>query len=334
MTDTPSRFGRIGIALLAVLAVVAGGTAVTAQEADGGQPTVELVAAGGGSGPATSFDVVASNVSGVGAYEYTVGVADDENATITRVTPGGNPPSFLTTVEYSDNRTSAFVRVAGADTNDSGPVSIGTVEFSEAVEREDLSLTVAALGDEQGESYDVRVPEPSESAYYQVDFVGGAPIEELGENATYSGQDRLLKYLHGSTEEPVTRVGGPFADENLTQCVTVESFDVADDEATVEFTVAAGCDLDLSLVSYEKTGPGWNASTASEQVLYDDAQGTFGPGNHTMTVELPGDPGTPVGDASDDSSTGSSDESTTESSGDSSAEASASAASPVHEVLA
>ncbi|MFD1514801.1 hypothetical protein [Halomarina rubra] len=306
-TDTPrlGRLGSIGVAVLAVLAVVVGGTAVTAQEGDGGQPTVDLVAVDpAADGTSDTFAVVAENVSGVGAYEYTVRVEGDEPGTVEELVPGGNPPEFFTTVEYRDGDTTAFARVVGAETNDSGPVSIGTLTFSEAVEREDLSLSVAALGDAEGESYDVRVDEPTESAYYQVDFVAGSPIVDLGENGTYSEQARLLAYLHGSTEEPVSRVGGPIADENLTQCVSVESVDVGDDRAVVAFTVAADCEETLSLASYETPDAGWNASAASEQVLFDTAEGRFGPGNHTLAVELPGDPGASMDDSETDAGDG------------------------------
>ena len=71
------------------------------------------------------------------------------------------------------------------------------------------------------------------------------------------------------------------------ECVAAESFDVADDTATVRFTIAEGCELALSLSSYEKPGPGWSRANASEQRLVDAAIGTFGPGTHTLTVALP-----------------------------------------------
>ncbi|MFC5970991.1 right-handed parallel beta-helix repeat-containing protein [Halomarina salina] len=133
-------------------------------------------------------------------------------------------------------------------------------------------------------------PEP-ESAYYQVDFVEGPAIEQFGAPAGdgfYSDQSRLIHFLHGSDETAVERSGSPstIADDTAA-CVAVDSVDVTEDSVTVQFTVEEGCALDLTLASYEKPGSEWSRATASEQVLVDAASGTFGPGQHELTVSLP-----------------------------------------------
>jgi hypothetical protein len=59
------------------------------------------------------------------------------------------------------------------------------------------------------------------------------------------------------------------------------------DVVTVTFTVPAGMNDTLSLVSYIAPGSTFNASTAYEQQIYDAASGTFSPGTHTLTVSIP-----------------------------------------------
>ena len=133
-------------------------------------------------------------------------------------------------------------------------------------------------------------PEP-ETGYYQVDFVAGDVIEQFGapdSDEFYSDQSRLIRFLHGSAGTPVERSGSPstLADDTAA-CVAGDSFEVSGDTATVQFTVEEGCELDLALVSYEKPGPGWSRSNASEQLLVDADEGTFGPGEYELTVSLP-----------------------------------------------
>jgi sarcosine oxidase gamma subunit len=57
---------------------------------------------------------------------------------------------------------------------------------------------------------------------------------------------------------------------------------------TVTFTVPAGSTaMQYSLVSYNAPDSFFNASDASQQTVFQDATGTFGPGTHTLTVTLP-----------------------------------------------
>ncbi|HWB13988.1 MAG TPA: SdrD B-like domain-containing protein [Pirellulales bacterium] len=56
---------------------------------------------------------------------------------------------------------------------------------------------------------------------------------------------------------------------------------------TVTFTVPAGMNDQLSLVSYIAPGPSFDANTAYQQQIYDMATGIFTPGTHTLTVCIP-----------------------------------------------
>jgi hypothetical protein len=128
--------------------------------------------------------------------------------------------------------------------------------------------------------------------YYQVDLVVGEPLQQVGpagEGSFYGDQERLVRFIHGSSETTISSNsgGGPglLAAENAS-CVTYESATVEDGQMTVGFTIAEGCELTISLAAHEKPGPGFDRSM--EQPLYDSATGTFGPGTHTLTVDLPG----------------------------------------------
>ncbi len=57
--------------------------------------------------------------------------------------------------------------------------------------------------------------------------------------------------------------------------------------ATVNFTVAENCTLQLSLVSYKAPSASFSASTASQQVIFDSKTMTLGAGAHTLSVSVP-----------------------------------------------
>jgi predicted outer membrane repeat protein len=57
---------------------------------------------------------------------------------------------------------------------------------------------------------------------------------------------------------------------------------------TVTFTVpSTSAPMVYSLVTYNAPDSVFNASDASQQTIYQDATGTFGPGTHTLTVTIP-----------------------------------------------
>ena len=59
------------------------------------------------------------------------------------------------------------------------------------------------------------------------------------------------------------------------------------DTVTVTFTVPSGMNDQLTLVSYIAPGSSFSDSTAYEQVIYQQATGTFAPGTHSLTVQIP-----------------------------------------------
>jgi predicted DNA binding protein len=128
-----------------------------------------------------------------------------------------------------------------------------------------------------------------EATYYQVDFVVGEPIENLrGPNGTYQN-DELLRFAHGSTDEPITRRSeGEFVtDHMLADRIESRNITVTNDTATTTFTVADGESVTLTLASYEKTGPGWSPATEAQQTFVDSETRTFESGTHTLTADLP-----------------------------------------------
>ena len=59
------------------------------------------------------------------------------------------------------------------------------------------------------------------------------------------------------------------------------------DTVTVTFTVPSGMNDTLTLVSYIAPGSSFSDSTAYQQVIYQQATGTFAPGTHSLTVKIP-----------------------------------------------
>lgn len=135
------------------------------------------------------------------------------------------------------------------------------------------------------------VPGGDGTVHYQVDFVQGLNqnyVGPAGVNAFYGDQDRLIRYLHGSTAEAVTRGGSPgsnaLADE-YDDCVDSGYISANDTTASVTFTVEEGCELRLTLVAYVKPGAGFDE--AYLQRSFDRSTEVFGPGTYTLTTQLP-----------------------------------------------
>ena len=130
-----------------------------------------------------------------------------------------------------------------------------------------------------------------ETVFYQLDFVEGEPIENLrGPKGTYTPDD-LIRFAHGSTEEPLVRSSdGEFTtNESLRQAVESQAITVEDGVAEITFSIAAGAEpVELTLASYEKPGRFWSPETESEQEFIDADTETFGPGGpYTLHVALP-----------------------------------------------
>ena len=127
---------------------------------------------------------------------------------------------------------------------------------------------------------------PADETYYQVDFVVGEPKEQVGpDDGFYSDEHRLIRFAHGVDSEQTRGGSVPTLDANTASCLDADYIHVDDGMATVSFTVKEGCELTLSLVSYEKPGPEFDRSVT--QNLVDASTKTFGPGEYTLTVDLP-----------------------------------------------
>ena len=133
------------------------------------------------------------------------------------------------------------------------------------------------------------VDEPAEPTHYQIDLAAGDPIENLSADTLYAGQDRLVQFAHGDTDDGLTQRGSAWANESIRECIDREGLIRADDgTAEVTVTLADGCEnVTMSLVSYTKPTAGFSPETADRQELYDATTRTLGPGEHTLTVTLP-----------------------------------------------
>jgi hypothetical protein len=128
--------------------------------------------------------------------------------------------------------------------------------------------------------------------YWQVDLIGGEPYERLGphaDNGFYAdpSEDRLLAFGHGNDVDGLRTYDAAWPNDDLRACVE-NGIKVTDDDGTasVTFTVLSGCtDVELTFAVYEKPGPGFDRSM--NQTLVDAETDSYGPGTHTVTVELP-----------------------------------------------
>ncbi|ESP87112.1 endo-1,4-beta-xylanase [Candidatus Halobonum tyrrellensis] len=128
------------------------------------------------------------------------------------------------------------------------------------------------------------------SGPYQVDFVAGEVEEELGESEDdyYGRQNRLIQYAHtegGEVADRDTWINS--LDPETRDAVTASDVEVDDGTASVSFTVADGEELTLSLAAYTLPGGEFSFDTADEQELVGSATETFGPGDHSLEIDLP-----------------------------------------------
>jgi hypothetical protein len=129
-----------------------------------------------------------------------------------------------------------------------------------------------------------------DTTYYQVDFVVGEPIENFNTEGTYAN-DHLLRFARGSTDDPVMRRAPgalAYADApELNDRIESQEITIENGTATITFTIDDGESVQLSLVSYEKVGPGWSPASEDKQEFIDAETHTFESGTHTLTVDLP-----------------------------------------------
>ena len=127
---------------------------------------------------------------------------------------------------------------------------------------------------------------PTDETYFQVDFVVGEPKEQVGPaDGFYSDEERLIRFAHGVDEQQTRGGSVPTLAADSANCLDAGYIQTNGGMATVSFTVEEDCELTLSLVSYEKPGADFDRSVT--QHLVDSSTETFGPGEYTLTVDLP-----------------------------------------------
>jgi hypothetical protein len=234
----------------------------------------------------------------VGVSEpLSAGTHENVEATLFDV-PGQN---FAENMTLEESQT--LIAMPHFDTNDNGVYDFITSNATEdgpytangSAVVDPVSVTVedgeAAQADKQPAEADDKEAQ-AETAYYQVDFVVGEPIENFDTEGTYAN-DHLLRFAHGSTDDPVMRRAPgvlAYADApELNERIESQEITIENDTATITFTIDDGESVQLSLVSYEKVGPGWSPASEDKQEFIDAETHTFESGTHTLTVDLPDD---------------------------------------------
>jgi hypothetical protein len=218
-------------------------------------------------GSLSDSDLTDEQVESIGAALAGSGLSDEQITTITDALAGED----LT----DEQRRAIADAVASSDLPDQQLRSLAD------------ALNDGRLTDAERETLDFLADDGV--AYYQVDFVVGEPIENLrGPNGTYEN-DQLLRFAHGSTDDPIMRrsEGEFITDEEMADRVESHNITVANGTARTTFSVAEGESVTLTLASYEKVGPGWSPTTEAQQEFVDSETRTFEAGTHTLSVDLP-----------------------------------------------
>ncbi|EMA27112.1 hypothetical protein [Haloarcula japonica] len=113
------------------------------------QPSTDTVTVGN----TTTVDIVVTSATdGVGSLDIDITSTNGSVATVSNTTVAGNPE----TVQTSQEANSVRIAATGMDTADSGSTSVVSVTLTgEAVGTSNVDLTVAAVGDEFGNAYNV-----------------------------------------------------------------------------------------------------------------------------------------------------------------------------------
>ena len=164
-------------------------------------------------GETTTYDVVVDTANGgVGAYDFSVSIADSNVASISDVSVGGEPAEATTDVSIAEDGSSADVAAALANTSDSGSVTIATITVQgDEAETSDVGLTVEALGTEAGESYvvtettgasiTVEADDPPPAASFQVSNLSAPDTAQLPDPSNAEG-------IQIEISADITNVGG------------------------------------------------------------------------------------------------------------------------------
>lgn len=206
---------------VAGLATGAGATSVTVH------PGSDTVTAGN----ATTIDLVVESASGgVGSIDVELSIAEGSIANVSDAAVAGDPETVRTAEEPDGVRIAA----TGMNTTDRGSVPVASVTLTgEAAGVTDLRLTVAAIGDESGDSYDV------------TDEVGGELTVESAAEPTptetdASSSDDDSSDGDGGAADPPTATATPQPTETATDASTAVPTDGATATATPTATPTGG----------------------------------------------------------------------------------------------
>ncbi len=103
-------------------------------------------------------------------------------------------------------------------------------------------------------------------------------------NATY-GSNVFANYIKTFDKTAISNI--TYTINGTTTVSTLTGNVTEGDKVQVNFAVAAGKTVELSLVSYKATAPFSDANNLQFQQIYQVATGTFGAGRHSLTVWVP-----------------------------------------------
>lgn len=235
-----------------------------------------------------TYDIVLNEADGgVGAYDFTVST-DASVATITDIELGGDPG--FPDVTYASDNSSVEVKAFGADTADTGPVTVATITVAGESEGDaTLDLSVSALGKESGQPYNlsavndgtVSVTADPVSRFEVTDV--SVPDVVVGNNVTAAATVRNTGDAAGSQTVEFTLGGEVRASETVSLDggeSTQVSFTVdttGDDAGTYQFGVQTDDDTTTGQIEL------FAASTtfSDTEVDYGDANVTVDSANYT-----------------------------------------------------
>lgn len=183
-------------------------------------------------GASADYSVVVANADGgVGAYNITIEIQDPTVAQISAVSLPSDP--VIRDITYAEDRSRVQMEVVGLETADTGSVTAATVTLNTSANAEGtsaISLTVAALGDEAGNSYTISY---TESATVQVgesgssDGTGNTGSGSSGEDSDSSSSTTDTSTTSSTATEtattspPITPTSTPA--DTATQTVTTSN---------------------------------------------------------------------------------------------------------------
>ena len=260
-----------------------------------------------------TFSAKVAGTDETGVMGVAFAIASYENFYFLRYWPGSETVQFykVTETEYSEptytklaesdpvaldtGATHEYVVDWGIDGQISVELRDASAERVASLSANDSTHLFGGIGTRRSGMLDeIRVLEtatggPGGAESHQVDFVAGGVEESLGESGDdyYGRQNRLIQYAHTEGDEVTERdTWINSLDGAVRDCVNAGPIEVADGAASATFTVAEGCERELSLAAYTLPGGGFSFDSADEQELVDSATRTFGPGEHTLRVEL------------------------------------------------